>query len=106
MKRVLALTLACIVVSLVLVSVAILVERSQTQVENLPEIRRCKGGVCFFTIAPDESSMSDAQAALKKTQAFAFATFRDRTAFNQSPPFYHIQLVGAAAGSPQTASCC
>ena len=80
MKRVLVLTLVCFVVSLLFVSVVIFVERSQPQVENLPELRPCNGSVCLFSIAPNETSITDAQGVLTKTQAFTFASFGNGTA--------------------------
>src|SRR5207247_1754111 len=106
MKRVLTLTLVCFIASLLFVCVVIFIERSQTQVENLPELRPCSGVVCLFSIAPNETSITDAQAALKKTQAFTFASFGNGTAFKQSHPFYRIDLIGASGRcSTIVASC-
>src|SRR5258708_14903918 len=92
MKRVLMITLVCLAALLLAISGGIFIQRGQASIGNLSELQPCDKGMCLFDIAPNKTTIRDAQATLKMTRSFTVANFSDSTAFKQSKPFYRVDL--------------
>jgi len=92
MKRVLMITLVCLAALLLAISAVIFIQRGQAPIGNLSELHPCDKGMCLFDIAPNKTTIRDAQATLKMTRSFTVANFSDSTAFKQSKPFYRVDL--------------
>jgi hypothetical protein len=86
-------------VFLLAIDAAVIIGRRQPEPNAIIELSKCKGVMCFLGILPQQTTLRDAQAAIKNSAQFRFSSPSNKNAQRLIEPGYTVELYQGGATS-------